>query len=90
MNNSNNDSKKKVVSTVRDAIVRAAKEAALLKQQSMDMAGKVKKGWNDSEPQRSKAKSDIQKAGNSVVDFAKDVAQGVKEGIAEVKKSSGK
>lgn len=81
---------KKVVSAVRDSIINAAKEAQLIKQKTTDLAKKVEKGWVDSKPSRDKAATDIQKAAQSIVDFGKDVAQGVKEGMSEIQKKTEK
>ena len=89
-----------IAQTVRDAIIKTAKKADALKMAAMSAAkvGKKKAGkvWADSKPAQQQAKEDMKmakaemkKLAMEVASFSKQVMQGMKDGISEVKKMHG-
>ena len=81
-----NDNSKKVAKTVRDAIVKIASEARSLQGRSGDIAKKFSREWKDSKPGRDKAQKDAKRIARQIVEFSRSVAEGVKDGIRDVRK----
>ena len=90
----------KVAMAIRDSIIKTAKKADALKAAAISAAkvGKMKanKAWDDSKPAQQKAKEDLKmakaemkKLASEVSSFSKQVMQGMKDGISEVKKMHG-
>lgn len=77
---------RKVMKTTRDAVIAAAERMRLLKQKTMALARKAENKWEGTKPQQQKAKEALKQAGRTIVDFEKDVREGLKQGLAEVKK----
>jgi hypothetical protein len=73
-----------VVKHTRNAVIRVATEAQRLKKKTSDLGKSVEQRWQDSKPLQQRVKNNVQKAGKQVVDFGKDISQGVREGVAEV------
>ncbi|MFA5987581.1 MAG: hypothetical protein WC797_02945 [Candidatus Paceibacterota bacterium] len=92
-----NKTDKKVISTVKNAVVVTAAKAELLEQKAKKAAGMMKQKWDSTKSKREKAKQKTkavlekaeQRAGGilkKTIQFGKDVAEGVREGVDEVKK----
>ena len=75
----------KIIKAVRDAVIKTAKEAEMLKTQTVKLAKQAGQKWEASKPAQKKAKEEVMGAANTIMAFSKAVAQGVKEGIDEVK-----
>ena len=74
----------------RDVVVETARQVQVLKDETTDLANKAGKKWEESKPQREKAKSGLKKAADSVVDFGKQVKEGFQQGVADVQKKKKK
>ncbi len=74
--------------TTRDAVVGAAEKIQLLRKKAIALARKAGNKWEDTKPQQQKAKEALKQAGRTIADFERDVREGLKQGIAEVKKRS--
>ena len=85
-----NNKRKKVIRTVRDAIVAAAAEAEIVKEKTSRLAKRVEAKWQQSKPLQRKAEDNIRRGAQEFVDFGKSVARGVQEGVREVHKRSKK
>ena len=88
----NNTSKesRKVTKATRDAVIAAAQRMQLLKLQTIALARKAGNKWEGSKPQQQKAKDAVKKAASRIVDFERSVREGLKQGLAEVKKGNKK
>ena len=75
---------RKVVKNTREAVVKVATGARRLKDKTVDLKKRAEQKWQDTKPFQQKVKSNIQGAGKRVVDFGKDVSQGVREGVTAV------
>ncbi|HUD02925.1 MAG TPA: hypothetical protein VMR46_02815 [Candidatus Paceibacterota bacterium] len=74
----------------RDVVVETARQVQVLKDETTNLAHKAGKKWEESKPQREKAKSEMRKATDSVVNFGKQVKEGFNQGIADVQKKKKK
>lgn len=86
--NNNKKTKKSwnVSNTTRSAVVGAAEQMRILREKTAELAHKAGEKWEESNPQRQKAKDMLEKTAQHIVDFGKEVQNGFKEGIAEVQK----
>ena len=74
----------------RNVVVETARQVKVLQDETTNLAHKAGKKWEESKPQREKAKSNLKKAADSVVDFGKQVKEGFNQGIADVQKKKKK
>lgn len=74
----------------RDAVVGAAEKIQLLKQKTMALAKKAGTTWEGTKPKQQKAKEALRQAGRRVANFERDVREGFRQGMAEVKKRTKK
>jgi hypothetical protein len=80
--------REKVIKTVRDAIVAAAKDAEIVKEKTSNFAKRAEATWQQTKPLQRKAQENVRRVAQDVVDFGKSVAQGVTEGVKEVRERS--
>ena len=80
--------REKVVQKVRAAIVAAAWDADVIRKKTSTLAKRAEMKWEASKPLQRKVQGDVRRAAHDVVEFGKSVAQGVKEGVREVRMKS--
>jgi hypothetical protein len=83
-----NVKRKKIIKTIRDAIVRAAAETEIVKAKTGRLAKRVGSKWEQSKPLQRKAQDNVRRATQEVLEFSKSVAQGVREGVRDIRKTS--
>ncbi len=86
MKNDNTNVSSDVVKVTRDAVIRTAAGVRALQKKTAELAADAKKRWEESKPRQQRAKDQVRKAAQQVVDFGKDVGEGLKEGLADVRK----
>lgn len=77
--------RKKVITKVRNSIIAAAREAEVLKIKTNRLAQRAGEKWEESKPLQEKAARNIREVAQEIIAFSKSVAQGVKEGVREVR-----
>lgn len=85
-NNQKTKNSRDISKITRDAVVSAAEHMRTLRDKTTELAHKAGEKWEESNPQRQKAKEELERAAGRVVLFGKEVDKGFKEGVAEVQK----
>ena len=70
----------------RDAVVGAAHAVRTVQEKADELVHGVDEKWEESKPQQQKAKDELKKAKDRVIEFGQEVEKGFKEGIVEVQK----
>ncbi|MBV9349859.1 MAG: hypothetical protein JO026_03840 [Patescibacteria group bacterium] len=78
------------VKAARDAVVNAAAHVDLLKKKTDSLAKEAEKKWQGTKPSREKARQELRKAAELLLEFERDVKEGIRQGLAEVKKKNRK